>query len=209
MHSATVSAPLAPPAPPARAFDWNALIRPEHVHGSLYTDEDIFRLELEKIWYRSWVYVGHASEIPNANDFVLKTIGLEEVVMTRDKDGAVHLLHNRCPHRGNRVVAHDGQGATRVPSPATYHGWNIRQRRHAEAAIPFPRAIEGVDRKDLGLGQVSPASAVYKRLRLRLASAAEGESRWKSFLGAAAGDAIDNAVPAIRRKARSRSPPAS
>ena len=49
---------------------WSDLIRAAHVHGSVYTDPAIFEAELKHIWYRTWVYVGHVSEVPRPNDFV-------------------------------------------------------------------------------------------------------------------------------------------
>ncbi|MCW5771292.1 MAG: hypothetical protein KIT16_06620, partial [Rhodospirillaceae bacterium] len=49
------------------------LIRPDHVHGTLYSDPAIFAEELEKIWYRTWIYVGHESEVPKPGDFVMKS----------------------------------------------------------------------------------------------------------------------------------------
>ena len=54
---------------------WDDLIQPGMVHGSLYYDEMIFKEEVEKIWFKTWVYVGHESEVPNKNDFVTKSIG--------------------------------------------------------------------------------------------------------------------------------------
>ncbi|MBC7378569.1 MAG: aromatic ring-hydroxylating dioxygenase subunit alpha, partial [Burkholderiaceae bacterium] len=53
---------------PAR--DWGELVQPEHVHGSLYTDPAIYQEELQKIWQRTWVYVGHESEVAKPNDYV-------------------------------------------------------------------------------------------------------------------------------------------
>ena len=99
-----------------RASQWGELIRPDRVHGSLYTDPAIFEAELQKIWYRTWVYVGHESEVPNANDYVMKSIGPQPVIMTRDEQGKIHLLLNRCSHRGNQVCRMTR--ATRAPSHA-------------------------------------------------------------------------------------------
>ena len=64
--------------------NWAHLVRADHVHGSLYTDPANFQAELEKIWYRTWVYVGHVSEVPEVNDFVMKSIGPQAVLMTRE-----------------------------------------------------------------------------------------------------------------------------
>ena len=102
----------------ARLPQWGDLIQGSRVHGSLYRDPAIFELELERIWYRTWVYVGHESEVPKPNDFVAKSIGLQPILMTRDSKGKVHLLLNRCTHRGNQVCARER--AIRPPSPAHF-----------------------------------------------------------------------------------------
>ena len=67
------------------------LIQADKVHGSLYTDPSIFAEELQKIWFKTWVFVGHESEVPQPNDYVRKKLATQDVVMTRDKDGEVHL----------------------------------------------------------------------------------------------------------------------
>ena len=134
------------------------MIRPDHVHGSIYTDPDIFQLELDRIWRSGWVYVGHTSEVPQPNDYVMKSIGPEPILMTRDREGRVHLLHNRCPHRGNRVCMTDKGQARSFTCP--YHGWTFGNDGTLKG-YPFPSGYEGVDRKDLGLGRVARVG-VYK-----------------------------------------------
>ena len=68
---------------------YGALVKEERVHGRVYTDPDIFEEEMDKIFYRGWVYVGHASEIPQPGDFRVTTIGRQSVIMVRDNDGQV------------------------------------------------------------------------------------------------------------------------
>ena len=102
---------------------WGHLVRENQVHGSLYTDPTIFQEELRKIWFRTWVYVGHESEVPKPNDYVMKSIGPEPILMTRDREGRIHLLHNRCPHRGNRVCMTEKGSARSFTCP--YHGWTF------------------------------------------------------------------------------------
>lgn len=133
-------------------IEWHRLIRNDEVHGSLYTDDAIFRQELEKIWYRTWVYVGHESEIPKPNDYILKTIGLEEIIMVRDRAGEVRLLHNRCPHRGNRVCV-TSRGNSRSFTCA-YHGWNFSNDGELKG-YPYPSGFLEDKRGDLGLGRVA------------------------------------------------------
>ncbi|MGB7869771.1 MAG: Rieske 2Fe-2S domain-containing protein, partial [Mycobacterium sp.] len=82
---------------------YDRLIKRDKVHGSLYTDPEIFAEELRKIWYRSWVFVGHETEVAQPGDYVRKRLGLQDVIMTRGRDGVLHLLLNRCAHRGNQV----------------------------------------------------------------------------------------------------------
>ncbi|WP_298431170.1 aromatic ring-hydroxylating dioxygenase subunit alpha [Ottowia sp.] len=173
-HCATI-----PIVPAAAAPAWDELIRSERVHGSLYTDPAIYQEELHKIWFRTWVYVGHESEVPKANDFVMKSIGPEPVIMTRDKSGAIHLLHNRCPHRGNRVCMTEQGNARSFTCP--YHGWTFANDG-ALKGYPFPSGYDGVDRSELGLGKVARVAS-YRGFVFG-SMAAEGPSL-EEHLGAA------------------------
>ena len=162
-------APVAHAPLPAPA--WDRLVLADRVHGSLYTDPAIYEEELKKIWYGGWVYVGHESEVPAANDYVMKSIGPEPVIMTRDKAGQVHLLHNRCPHRGNRVCMQAQGNARSFTCP--YHGWTFANDGELKG-YPFPSGYEGVDRRELGLGKV--ARVVIYRGFVFGSFAAEGPS---------------------------------
>ncbi|MGH8999571.1 MAG: aromatic ring-hydroxylating oxygenase subunit alpha, partial [Acidimicrobiia bacterium] len=131
---------------------WDALIEPDRVHGSLYTDPAVYAAELERIWYRTWVYVGHESEVPAADDFVVKSIGPQPVIMSRDRDGRVHLLLNRCPHRGNQVCLTERGNARSFR--CSYHGWTFANSG-ALLGYPFSPGYGGDDlRAELGLARV-------------------------------------------------------
>ena len=86
-----------------------------------FQDERVFRAEMERIFTKSWVFVAHESELKNAGDFVLRRIGLDQVIVTRTKDRAVHVLLNHCRHRGAPVCAEESGNSTRFRCP--YHGW--------------------------------------------------------------------------------------
>jgi fatty-acyl-CoA synthase len=136
-----------------------ALIEHDRVHGSLYTDPEIFARELERIWYRTWVYVGHISEVPEPNDYVRKSIGPQDVIMSRDKSGQVHLLLNRCTHRANLVcdAAKGNSSAFRCP----YHGWTFANDGRL-LGYPFNSGYGGTERKaELGLGRVPRVSVIH------------------------------------------------
>ena len=83
--------------------DYNQLVLNDRVSGRVYYDPEIFREEMEKIWHSEWVYVAHESEVPEPGDYVTRQIGLQPVIVSRDENGKVHLLLNRCTHRGNTV----------------------------------------------------------------------------------------------------------
>jgi len=161
---------------------YSRLIQPDKVHGSLYTAPEIFAEELEKIWYRTWVYVGHESEVAQPNDYVRKTLGLQDVIMTRSEDGAVNLLLNRCAHRGNQVCD-DVKGnskAFRCP----YHGWTYRNTGEL-LGYPYNQGYGGKTRTDLRMGSV-PRVASYQGFVF--GSFATDGPTLEEHLGAAAGE---------------------
>jgi phenylpropionate dioxygenase-like ring-hydroxylating dioxygenase large terminal subunit len=128
------------------------LVQHDRVHGSLYTDPDVFQAELERIWYRTWVYVGHVSEIPEPNDYVLKSIGPQPVIMSRDKEGEIHLLLNRCTHRANLVCDAEQGNSSAFRCP--YHGWTFNNTGKL-IGFPFSSGYGGRAAKEgLGLGRV-------------------------------------------------------
>lgn len=110
---------------PAEAGGYAALADDDRVHTSLYTDPDIFAAEMEKIFQTNWVWVAHASEIPNPSDFVTTYVGTQPVIVNRDREGQVHVLLNRCRHRASTVCeARKGQARAFV---CPYHGWGYGQ----------------------------------------------------------------------------------
>jgi phenylpropionate dioxygenase-like ring-hydroxylating dioxygenase large terminal subunit len=102
-----------------------ALVREGEVHRDVYTDPELFEVEMDQLFANTWVYVGHASQVPNPGDFFATTIGTQPVVMTRDADGAIHVLHNRCPHKGTRIANEVCGNAGRL-FRCPYHGWSFR-----------------------------------------------------------------------------------
>jgi len=100
---------------------YNVLVKDDRVHATLYTDPRIFAEELERIFYRGWVFIGHDSELPRPGDFLARSIGRQPVIMVRQKDGNITVLLNRCAHRGSTVCAVEQGNAKAFTCP--YHGW--------------------------------------------------------------------------------------
>lgn len=91
------------------------------VHTRAYTDEEVFKAEMERIFSKAWIFLGHESELPHVGDFKTAYIGLQPVILTHGEDGQFHVVLNRCVHRG-AVVTREAQGnATEFNCP--YHGW--------------------------------------------------------------------------------------
>jgi phenylpropionate dioxygenase-like ring-hydroxylating dioxygenase large terminal subunit len=110
-----------PTTPNSPAIDYEKLTTGGRIHGSLFRDPAVFQRELDAIWYKVWVYVGHESEVPLAGDYVRRQIGLQPVLMIRGEDGEVKVFFNRCRHRGNLVCNRDRGNAEILRCP--YHGW--------------------------------------------------------------------------------------
>jgi phenylpropionate dioxygenase-like ring-hydroxylating dioxygenase large terminal subunit len=89
----------------------------------IFTDQDIYQEELEKVFGLAWLMVSHESLIPNPNDFFLSYMGEDPIIVTRDSKGEVHVFLNMCRHRGNRVVRADDGNAKNFM--CTYHGWTF------------------------------------------------------------------------------------
>lgn len=91
----------------------------------LYTDEDLYRQELETI-YRGpvWNYLALACEIPEPGDYVTTCIGETPVIVTRDRDGQIHAMENRCAHRG-ALVCLKRRGNAKLLT-CVYHSWTYR-----------------------------------------------------------------------------------
>src|SRR5205807_8064495 len=77
--------------------------------------------ELERIFGAAWIYVGHESQIKAPGDFLATRIGRKPLLLVRDAEGKIQLIHNQCAHRGSMVVASDGGHTNEFR--CCYHGW--------------------------------------------------------------------------------------
>lgn len=107
--------------PSATPVALDKLVQPARVHRSLYSDPAIFELEMERIFGRAWIYVGHESQVKAPGDYFATELGRKPIVIVRGPDGAIHALHNQCAHRGAMVVANDKGSASEFQ--CCYHGW--------------------------------------------------------------------------------------
>ncbi|MGZ5716031.1 MAG: Rieske 2Fe-2S domain-containing protein, partial [Caldimonas sp.] len=102
-----------------------ALVQDERVHRDLYLSEALFALEQKHFFANTWNYVGHASQVPAAGDYVTIELAGRPLVMVRHDDGSVRVLYNRCAHKGTPLVS-DRSGNTGRFFRCPYHAWTYR-----------------------------------------------------------------------------------
>lgn len=131
---------------------YDRLVLDDRVHDRVYTDPDIFEAEIDRIFHRGWVFVGHEGEVPRPGDFRTRTLGRQPVVLVRGDDDVVRVLMNRCTHRGAAVCPYERGSTARFT--CAYHGWTFRNTG-ALAAVPYPDMYgASFDRDALGLRTV-------------------------------------------------------
>lgn len=117
---------------------------------AFYTSRYVFEHDLEQVFFRSWLYAGHASQIPEPGDFLLFEMAGESVIVVRDTDENINALVNVCRHRGSRICA-EFEGTTRS-FVCPYHGWTYDLEGNLRAARYLS---EDVDRSRYSLKKVS------------------------------------------------------
>ncbi len=126
----------------------------------IFSDPDVYRMELTRIFARAWNFMCHESQIPEPGSFFLNRIGEDHVIAVRDRNGEVQVLLNSCSHRGNTVCRAE-QGKTRSFF-CSYHGWNFDLDGRL-VAIPGEHDFyrDDIDKSKLGL-QKAAQVASYK-----------------------------------------------
>ena len=127
-------------SPPAQNPDSGivALIRRQPADHSLaqpfYSDPDLFKRDLDRIFMRHWLCVGHDSSAARVGDYFLVGLANESVIVVRGEDRTLRAFANVCRHRGSRVCA--GPSGNAIYFVCPYHGWSygldgkLRAARH-------------------------------------------------------------------------------
>lgn len=131
------------------------------IQTRIYRDPVIFEDEMRSIFERTWVYVGHESEIDQPGDYRTTSVGKQPVILVRSHDERIHVLLNVCRHRGNSVcrVERGNSGFFRCP----YHGWVYSNSGALVAVTENSGYPENFAKDTLGLIEV-PRLSTYRGL---------------------------------------------
>jgi phenylpropionate dioxygenase-like ring-hydroxylating dioxygenase large terminal subunit len=129
---------------------------------AIFSSEAIYQQELERIFARCWLFLGHTSQLPRPHDFVTSYMGEDPILLWRDGAGTVRAFLNMCRHRGNRLCRADAGNAASFM--CTYHGWNYTADGKL-ASVPGQREVYGggYDLERWGLVEVAQLD-IYKGL---------------------------------------------
>jgi len=131
------------------------------VSRDIFVNDEICRMEFERIFDRTWTFLAHETEISRPGDYLSRTLGSAPVIVVREADGAVHALLNSCRHRGARVCRADSGNARNFVCP--YHGWTY-ERSGRLVTTTFDRHLpKDFDFSSQGLARV-PRLEAYKGL---------------------------------------------
>ena len=166
------------------------LVQPDAVNARVYSDPTLFRVEMHRIFTRSWNYVGHASQVPAAGDFFHTQVARRAVLMIRQADGSISVIRNRCGHRGAQIIAARTGRCSVLRCP--YHGWTYHNNGCLKS-IPVPEGYDGTGLDVQGPEQRLPALRSVNYRGFVFARLSRAGPAFEDWLGGAR-RALDNMV---------------
>ncbi len=136
---------------PVTRNDILALVQDDRVHRDLYLSPVLFALEQRHFFANTWNYIGHASQVPTAGDYVAVEIAGRPLLMVRQGDGSIRVLNNRCAHKGTQLVT-DACGSVGKFFRCPYHAWTYKLDG-APLAVPLKAGYEGTRLQQCESGQ--------------------------------------------------------
>ena len=124
------------------------------ISREVFVNHSVYQQEQEQVFARSWLFVGHESQVPSPGDYFVSSMGEESVILCRDRQGQIHVFLNTCMHRGMKVCRYD-EGNTAVFT-CPYHGWSYATDGQLVGVPYFKEAYrEELDKSRWGLIEVA------------------------------------------------------
>ncbi len=128
----------------------------------IYSDADLYQQEQRRLFGRTWQFLGHESEVPNAGDYVVRRVLDDSFILIRGDDGKVRALLNMCRHRGMQICRAELGNAKRLVCP--YHMWSYRNDGQL-LGVPFHQeaygGASGLARQKMSLLE-APATGIFQ-----------------------------------------------
>ncbi|MCM3080585.1 aromatic ring-hydroxylating dioxygenase subunit alpha [Brevibacillus invocatus] len=141
----------------------NETVRPEEgvIPAYILADPTIYKLEHEKIFMKTWILLGHESELSEKNDYLTRDLAGYSVIIARGQDDEIRAFYNMCTHRGMKLCRADKGNKANFTCP--YHGFNFRNNGEL-IGVPLQNDIYGgqLDKSTMSLKKVTIAT--YKGL---------------------------------------------
>jgi Rieske 2Fe-2S family protein len=140
---------------PDQPIDYNGLR--DHTEGlsaDAYVDPRRYERELQRIWYRNWIYVARSSELAGPRAFRTFELGSQQLILVRDEAGVLQGFHNTCRHRG-AALCRENAGTLRSNAiVCPYHAWTYDLHGHLLRTSSKSHA-DGFEVADFSLYRVS------------------------------------------------------
>lgn len=94
------------------------------IPANFYTKAAVFEHEKEAIFARSWICVGHRSEVADNNAYITREVIGESIIVVRGRDSVLRAFYNVCPHRGHQLLSGSGKAKNVITCP--YHAWTFK-----------------------------------------------------------------------------------
>ena len=160
----------------------DSLFNGHQVHRDVYTSQAVYQLEMKHLFANTWVFVGHESQTPNKGDYFTTQVGSQPVIQVRHSDDQIHVLHNRCPHKGTKIAI-DRQGNTGKFFRCPYHAWSFKTDG-CLLAIPLKKGYEGTSLSQTeNIKGIKPVGAVHNHRGFIFARLADEGIGFDEFFG--------------------------
>ncbi|AXY58488.1 ring-hydroxylating oxygenase subunit alpha [Acinetobacter chinensis] len=103
-----------------------------------YTSKTVFEREKDEIFAKSWIAVGHCSEVATPNQYFTRKVIGENIIVIRGKDSVLRAFYNVCPHRGHELMTGAGKSKNVITCP--YHAWTFK----LDGSLALARNCENV-----------------------------------------------------------------
>jgi len=110
------------------------------IPAHIYNDSELYALEKERLFARSWLFIAHESEVPQPGDYVVRRVLDDSFIISRGSSGQVRAMFNMCLHRGMQICRAEMGNASHFRCP--YHGWSYRNDGRL-VGLPFHQDAYG------------------------------------------------------------------